>query len=76
AEEWFRSNIAVARTDTAAAIPLWITIDDLATARAPHLTEVGLPALSLHGVDVVIDGLDERTNKAALTRQAGEFVKK
>lgn len=78
AEEWFRSNIAAARTDSAAAIPLWITIDDLTTALEPHiLTEVGLPALSRHGVDVVIDGLDERTNKAAaLTRQAGEFVKK
>ena len=78
AEEWFRSNIAAAQKDTAAAIPLWITIDDLTIALEPHvLTEVGLPALSRHGVDAVIDGLDERTDKAAaLTRQAGEFVKK
>ena len=78
AEEWFRSNIAAAMKDAAAAIPLWITIDDLTTALEPHvLTEVGLPALSRHGVDAVIDGLDERTDKAAaFTRQAGEFVKK
>ncbi|MEE6140628.1 SEFIR domain-containing protein [Mycobacterium sp. 050128] len=78
AEEWYRSNIAAARKDAAAAIPLWISIDDLAAALEPHvLTEVGLPALSRHGVDAVIDGLDERINKAAaLTRQAGEFVKK
>jgi hypothetical protein len=61
AEEWFLSNIAAATTDSAAAIPLWITIDDLATALESHiLAEVGLPALSRHGVDVVIDGLDER----------------
>lgn len=78
AEEWFRSTIAAARKDAGAAIPVWISIDELTTALEPHiLTEVGLPALSRHGVDVVIDGLDERTDKAAaLTRQAAEFAKK
>lgn len=41
------------------------------------LAEVGRQAVSQHGVDVVIDGFDERTDKAAaLTRQASEFVKK
>jgi hypothetical protein len=78
AEEWFRSNVAAAKADAAAAIPIWITIDDLGAALETHvLAEVGLRALSQFGVDVVIDGLDERTSKAAaLTRQAGEFVKK
>jgi hypothetical protein len=77
-EEWFRSIIAAATADAAAAIPIWITIDDLGAALETHiLGEVGLPALQQFGVDVVIDGLDEHTNKAAsLTRQAGEFVKK
>lgn len=78
AEQWLQSNIAAAGADPNAAIPVWITIDDLETALEPHiLTEVGLAALTRFGVDIVVDGLDERTNKAAaLTRQAGELVNK
>lgn len=78
AEQWLRSVIHRAQTSTQAAIPIWIAINDLDTSLEPHVvSEVGLSTLAQFGVDIVVDGLDERTNKTAtLTRQAGEFVKK
>jgi SEFIR domain len=78
AEEWHRAGIRRASSDPAAAVPVWITIDDLASALEPHvLAEVGLAVLRDRGVDVVVDGLDERAERGpGLMRQAGEFVKK
>jgi hypothetical protein len=78
AEQWLRSAILRAQTSAKAAIPMWIAVDDLDTSLEPHVvSEVGLSTLARFGVDIVVDGLDERTDKAAaLTRQAGEFVKK
>ncbi|WP_131822877.1 SEFIR domain-containing protein, partial [Mycobacteroides chelonae] len=78
AEEWHRAGIRRASSDPGAGVPVWITIDDLASALEPHvLREVGLAVLRDRGVDVVVDGLDERTDRASgLMRQAGEFVKK
>ena len=57
---------------------MWITTDDLGSALEPHvLAEVGLSVLRDRGVDAVVDGLDERADRAsALMRQAAEFVKK
>jgi hypothetical protein len=78
AEQWLQSSITKAHADPDAAIPLWISIDDLDTALEPQVfKEMGLLALTQCGIDIVVDGLDERTNRsAALTRQAGEFVRK
>ncbi len=79
AEEWHRSSLRRAMADGGAAVPVWITIDGLGTAALEPfvLAEVGLSALSDRGVDVVVDGLDERADRASsLMRQAGEFVKK
>lgn len=78
AEEWLRTSINTASADPGSAIPMWIAIDDLTTTLESHVrNEVGLETLALAGADVVVDGLDERTDKSAnLVRQAGEFVKK
>ena len=78
AEEWHRLTIRRVVAEPGAAVPMWITIDDLGSALEPHvLAEVGLTALRDRGVDVVVDGLDERADRAAaLMRQAAEFVKK
>lgn len=78
AEQWLRFGIRSAQASAEAAVPIWIAIDDLDTSLEPHVVaEVGLSTLAQFGVSIVVDGLDERTNvAAALTRQAGEFVKK
>ncbi|MEN4397423.1 hypothetical protein [Mycolicibacterium conceptionense] len=78
AEQWHRAAIERAAEDPEAAVPVWIAIDELAAGLESHvLAEVGLPVLGERGVDVVVDGLDERADRAAaVMRQAGEFVKK
>jgi hypothetical protein len=78
AEEWHRSTLRRVTAESGAAVPVWITIDDLGSALEPHvLAEVGLSVLRDRGVDAVVDGLDERADRAtALMRQAAEFVKK
>lgn len=78
AEQWMRSNIASAAAEDAAAVPVWIDIDDLDRAVETRVhDEVGLAALEGVGVDLVIDGLDQRSAKAAgVVRQAEEFVHK
>lgn len=79
AEQWHRSNLQRAAAESRAPVPVWTTIDQLGTAALEThiLAEVGLSALSDRGVDVVVDGLDERADRASsLMRQAGEFVKK
>jgi hypothetical protein len=78
AEQWLRSNIAAAAGETDSAVPVWIDIDDLDRAlEARVLEEVGLAALERVGVDLVVDGLDQRSAKAAgALRQSEEFVHK
>jgi hypothetical protein len=75
-EEWFRARIADARTRRDAAIPIWLRIDELGTVLEDSVVaEIGREALRRVGSDVVIDGLDERTQKAgSARRQAEEFV--
>lgn len=78
AEQWHRDAIELAAQDPDAAVPVWIAIDELNSGLESHvLAEVGLNVLGQRGVDVVVDGLDERADRAAaVMRQAGEFVKK
>lgn len=78
AEQWYRASVERAAADPDAAVPVWIAIDELASGLESHvLAEVGLSVLGGRGVDVVVDGLDERAERAAaVMRQAGEFVKK
>ncbi len=78
AEQWHRAAIERAVEDPDAAVPVWIAIDELNSGLESHvLAEVGLSVLGGRGVDVVVDGLDERADRAAaVMRQAGEFVKK
>lgn len=78
AEAWHRSGIERAVTDTGRAVPLWFTVELLdKSLESQVIDEVGLEVLSSVGVDVVIDGLDERTDRSAdAVRQAGAFVTK
>lgn len=78
AEEWHRANISQADRDPKAAVPVWISIDDLDVPLERAITEeVGRLILAQGGVDVVIDGLDERTDRAAnALRQATDLVAK
>lgn len=76
AETWHVDHLAVAAADPEAAVPVWIGADELASSLHDQLVaEVGYTALEKLGADVVIDGLDERTDRAgSAIRQAAEFV--
>lgn len=76
AEEWLRASVAKARQDPSAPVPVWVAVRDLDHPLGEYIaTEVGTGDLSRTGVDVVIDGLDERTDRAATAlRQAADFV--
>ena len=76
AETWFGECIARARADASAPTPIWIAAKELDTAlEARVVGEVGLTALSVEGVCLVVDGLDERSEQSAnVLRQSAEFV--
>ncbi|MDQ1178553.1 SEFIR domain-containing protein [Rhodococcus sp. SORGH_AS_0301] len=76
AEEWHRANIERASSDPLKPIPVWFSVDDIAdSVERAIVDEVGRTALSRLGVDLVIDGLDERTDRAAdVMRRASEFL--
>ena len=76
AEQWHQANIERALDDPDAAIPVWFSVDDLTEPlERAVVDEVGRPTLARLGVDVVIDGLDERTDRAPnALRQATEFL--
>lgn len=76
AEEWLRASLAKARQDLSAPVPVWAAVRDLDQPLGEHIaTEVGSDTLARTGVDVVVDGLDERTDRAATAlRQATDFV--
>ncbi|SEM03546.1 hypothetical protein [Rhodococcus maanshanensis] len=78
AEEWFRCRIEDAKKNPTAPVPVWVPVRDLDGQISDHIvSEVGLDALTGLGADVVVDGLDERTDEAAtVLRQASEFVAK
>ncbi|WP_143542641.1 MULTISPECIES: hypothetical protein [unclassified Rhodococcus (in: high G+C Gram-positive bacteria)] len=76
AEEWLRASLAKARQDLSAPVPVWVAVRDLDQPLGEHIaTEVGSDTPARTGVDVVVDGLDERTDRAATAlRQATDFV--
>jgi hypothetical protein len=76
AEEWFCAHVARAQAEKGAPIPVWIGIDDLGSALVDKvIAQVGRDALTRFGADIVIDGLDERTQKAGTALlQADDFV--
>lgn len=76
AEQWHQSNIVRASSTPDAPIPIWLSVDDLTgTLERTVLDEVGRAGLSSCGAAIVVDGLDERTDRAANTvRQANEFL--
>lgn len=76
AETWHGDHLAAATTGPDAAVPVWIGADELATSLHDQLVAVvGYAALEEVGANVVIDGLDERTDRAGRAiRQAAEFV--
>lgn len=76
AEEWFLEQVIHAQADKRAAIPIWIRIDELGSVLEDVIiAEVGREALNRFGTDIVIDGLDERTQTpGSALLQADEFV--
>lgn len=66
AEQWHQANIKRASTDSLAPIPIWFSVDDLTVPlEQAVLDEIGRAELANSGATIVIDGLDERTDRAA-----------
>ena len=78
AEQWHRANVAAAQTADTRPIPLWLNPESLDRSLEQQVfDEIGLTALAGIGVDIVIDGLDEHTDRSASAiRQARELVTK
>jgi hypothetical protein len=75
ADEWLRLQ-ALSASIVDAPLPLWLQIDDLDSA-LDDLVARKLPesVLGSSGISMVIDGLDERTDRGpTIVRQATEFV--
>lgn len=68
AEGWLRDAAVVAQDNPEAPVPVWIAIDDLESSLELHVhREVGIQALNALGADIVIDGLDQRADRAERT---------
>jgi hypothetical protein len=68
AEGWIRYAAELAQTNPDAPVPIWIAIDDLESSLEVHVQrEVGLLALETLGAEIVIDGLDQRADRAERT---------
>ncbi|MCE5292050.1 MAG: hypothetical protein LLG14_22800 [Nocardiaceae bacterium] len=78
AEQWHRTNIAAAQAADDRRIPIWLSPELLGKPLEEQvIDEIGLAALAGVGVDIVIDGLDEHTDRSASAiRQAREFTTK
>lgn len=76
AEEWFGELVSQASADAAARVPVWLKMKELdGPLEAALAGEIGHEVLSTSGCDVVVDGLDERTEDAAtMLSQASDFV--
>lgn len=76
AETWHGDRLAAAAANPDAPVPVWIGAEELSASLHDQLVGVvGYAALERVGADVVIDGLDERTDRAgSAIRQAAEFV--
>lgn len=65
AEGWIRHASEAAQNNLDAPVPVWVAIDDLESSLEVHLQrEVGVLALDSLGADIVIDGLDQRADRA------------
>lgn len=78
AECWFRDAAKLAQYKHDAPVPVWILIDDLESSLEVHVQkEVGLPALETLGADIVIDGLDQRADRAErVVGQADSLIRR
>lgn len=76
AEEWLQASIIRAQSDDNTPVSLFVTSKELEESIDIRATrEVGLETLYTCGVDIVVDGLDERTDLAATkVHEASEFV--
>lgn len=76
AEEWLRASIRRAQNDDSAPVPLFISAKELdETVDVRVSRDIGSATVLRCGVDIVIDGLDERTDLAATkVQEASEFV--
>lgn len=68
AEVWLRGTARAAQNTPDAPVPVWVAIDDLESSLEVHLQrEIGLLVLETLGADIVIDGLDQRADRAERT---------
>lgn len=65
AECWLRTAVNSAYNDPDSPVPIWVSIDDLESSLELHVQkEIGLRALETLGADIVVDGLDQRADRA------------
>ena len=76
AEEWLYRQVSQAKRSRKVPLPMWIGINDLSeNVETQVLADLGLEEVRRYGCCVVIDGLDERTDRAgSILRQASQFV--
>jgi hypothetical protein len=76
AEEWLYQKISQAKRSRKEPLPVWIGINDLSdNVETQVLADLGIDEVRRYGCCVVIDGLDERTDRAgSILRQAWQFV--
>lgn len=76
AEQWHRTTIDSFDRAPGSQIPVWLSMRDLdASLERAVIREIGRHHLHMIGADIVLDGLDERTDLAAdAVRQASIFV--
>jgi hypothetical protein len=76
AEGWLRAGIELAQAKTDAPVPIWVQIDDLDSSLDLHVRkELGMSTLQNAGADIVVDGLDQRADRAEkVISQASSFI--
>ncbi|MFC1474280.1 TIR domain-containing protein [Rhodococcus qingshengii] len=75
AEEWFRECITRAQEDEHEPVPIFISAREFDETIDTRVARELDPQVLLCGVDIVIDGLDERTDLAVTkVQEASEFV--
>lgn len=78
AEAWLRSAIISAQANPDAPVPVWIAIDELESSLELHVRkELGLIVLENLGAEIVVDGLDQRADRAEkIIRQASSLTER
>lgn len=74
ADEWLQQSTSA--EEAASPLPLWVHLDDLELPLEDYVSNrVDVAALSNGGINIVVDGLDERTDRSpSIIRQATDFV--